>query len=97
MSLPDHPESPGHYDLPSIPDRKETEVRRMLAGPYPLLPPDLAARAADRGRRLLAHRTLLHRLGWLLALLALAALCWLVMDRPWVPPPAHTTPPVEGW
>ncbi|MFD5734768.1 hypothetical protein ACFWIY_18345 [Streptomyces sioyaensis] len=98
--LPDLPESagpPGLPDLPDLPDRKETEVRRMLAEPYPLVPPDLAARAADRGRRLLAHRILRHRLGWLLALLALAALCWLVMDRPWLPPPAHTTPPVEGW
>ncbi|WP_432002537.1 hypothetical protein [Streptomyces sioyaensis] len=109
MSLPDPPDRPdlpenpgtpwvaGLPDVPGLPDRKEAEVRRMLAGPYPLVPPDLAARAADRGRRLLAHRTLLHRLGWLLALLALAALWWLVMDRPWLPPPVHTTPPVEGW
>ncbi|MFF7232191.1 hypothetical protein [Streptomyces sioyaensis] len=97
MNLPDLPELPESAGPPGLPDRKETEVRRMLTGPYPLVPPDLAARAADRGRRLLAHRILRHRLGWLLALLALAVLCWLVMDRPWLPPPAHTTPPVEGW
>ena len=58
----------------SLPDRKETEVRRMLAGPHPLVPPDLAARALSRGSRLLAHRRLLRRarLGWSL-LVALAA------------------------
>ncbi|MEV5121733.1 hypothetical protein AB0K49_02820 [Streptomyces decoyicus] len=81
----------------SLPDRKEAEVRRMLAGPHPLVPPDLAERATARGRRLLAHRRLVRRLGWLLALLAVAALTWAAVQHPWVPPPAHTTPPVEGW
>ncbi|MFG2527373.1 hypothetical protein [Streptomyces sp. NPDC048516] len=83
----------------SLPDRKETEVRRMLAGPHPLVPPDLSDRAAARGRRLLAHRRLLRRLGWLCALLALAALAWaaVAVDHPWLPPPAGTTPPAEGW
>ncbi|MFH8678433.1 hypothetical protein [Streptomyces lydicus] len=80
-----------------VPDRKETEVRRMLAGPRPPVPPDLAARALARGRRFLAHRRLLRRVGWLLAVLALAALAWLAVSRPWLPPPAHTTPPAEGW
>ncbi|MFG2829147.1 hypothetical protein [Streptomyces sp. NPDC048434] len=81
----------------SLPDRKETEVRRMLAGPHPLVPPDLADRATARGRRILAHRRLLRRLGWLCALLALAALTWAAVDHAWLPPPAHTTPPAEGW
>ncbi|MFC9227970.1 hypothetical protein ACFTZI_03230 [Streptomyces decoyicus] len=81
----------------SLPDRKEAEVRRMLAGPHPLVPPDLAERATARGRRLLAHRRLVRRLGWLLALLAVAALTWAAVQHPWPPPPAHTTPPVEGW
>ncbi|MEU5208130.1 hypothetical protein [Streptomyces sp. NPDC020742] len=72
------PYAPGPYDPglrgPGVPDRKETEVRRLLAGPRPPLPPDLAARAAYRGRRLLARRRLLRRLGLLLALLVLAGL-----------------------
>lgn len=69
----------------------------MLAGPHPPVPPDLAARATARGRRFLAHRRTLHRIGWLLALLALAALTWAALAQPWLPPPVHTTPPVEGW
>ncbi|MFF4949577.1 hypothetical protein ACWC2K_09340 [Streptomyces chattanoogensis] len=81
----------------SRPDRKETEVRRMLAGPPPPVPPDLAVRAAARGRRLLARRRLLRRIGWLFALLALVALLTWSADRPWLPPPARTTPPAEGW
>ncbi|MGP8299448.1 hypothetical protein ACTPOK_16310 [Streptomyces inhibens] len=81
----------------SLPDRKETEVRRMLAGPHPLVPPDLAGRAAARGRRRKARRRALRRIGWLLALLALTALAWAVIAQPWTPPPVRTTPPVEGW
>ncbi|WP_438486110.1 hypothetical protein [Streptomyces sp. S186] len=81
------------------PDRKESEARRMLrSGPYPSVPPDLAARAADRGRRLLARRRLLHRGGSLLALLALLTLLtWAGVEHPWRPPPVRTTPPVEGY
>ncbi|UNO40196.1 hypothetical protein [Streptomyces sp. MST-110588] len=82
----------------NLPDRKEAEVRRLLDGPHPLVPPDLAARAAERGRRLLARRRLLRRLVWLLTLTALLALViWVTVDQPWSPPPAITTPPVEGW
>ncbi|WP_443073979.1 hypothetical protein [Streptomyces sp. NBC_01456] len=95
--LPGSPNSPESPDSPGLPDRKQAEVRRMLAGPYPLVPPALAARAAERGRRLLARRTLLRRLGWLLALCVLVTLLFLATDRPWLPPPTHTTPPVEGW
>ncbi|MFI9047665.1 hypothetical protein [Streptomyces sp. NPDC053427] len=78
-------------------DREETEVRRMLAGPHPPVPPDLAVRATARGRRLLARRRLLRRTGRLLALLALAALLVWAMHQPWLPPPVRITPPVEGW
>ncbi len=81
----------------SPPDRKETEVRRMLAGPHPLVPADLAARATARGRRLMIHRRRARHLGRLLALLVLAALVWAAATQPWLPPPAHTTPRVEGW
>ncbi|MCK7627452.1 hypothetical protein MUU72_30890 [Streptomyces sp. RS10V-4] len=81
------------------PDRKETEARRMLwAGPWPPVPPDLAVRAAARGRRLRLRRRLLHRAGSLLALLALLALAlWAAVEQPWHPPPARTTPAVEGY
>lgn len=82
----------------SLPDRKEAEVRRMLDGPHPPVPPDLALRAAAGGRRLLVHRRLARRLLWLLTVAALAALLvWAAVDQPWLPPPAHTTPPLEGW
>ncbi|MFB7632064.1 hypothetical protein ACFC0M_14095 [Streptomyces sp. NPDC056149] len=81
------------------PDRKESEVRRMLrAGPYPPVPPDLGGRAAARGRRLLLRRRLLHRTGTLLALVALLTLLiWAGVEQPWRPPPARTTPPVVGY
>ncbi|MGA5561839.1 hypothetical protein ACPCUV_11790 [Streptomyces platensis] len=78
-------------------DRKETEVRRMLAGPHPLVPTGLAARATARGRRLMTHRRRARHLARLLALLVLAALVWAAAAQPWRPPPAHTTPRVEGW
>ncbi|MFE1174852.1 hypothetical protein [Streptomyces sp. NPDC058773] len=81
----------------SLPDRKETEVRRMLAGPYPPVPADLAARATARGRRLVVRRRRARHLGRLLLVLALAALAWAVTTQPWLPAPAHTTPHVEGW
>ncbi|QHC27340.1 hypothetical protein GR130_34405 [Streptomyces sp. GS7] len=82
-----------------MPDRTETEARRTLrAGPHPPVPPDLAARAAARGRRLRDRRRVLHRTGTLLALLALTTLLiWAAVEQPWRPPPARTTPPVEGW
>ncbi|WP_241777812.1 RNA polymerase subunit sigma-70 [Streptomyces sp. CT34] len=73
--------------------------RRMLrAGPHPPVPPGLAARATARGRRLRERRRVLRRTGSLLALLALITLLtWAVVEQPWRPPPARTTPPVEGW
>lgn len=82
----------------NLPDRKEAEVRRMLDGPHPVVPPDLALRAAERGRRLLVRRRRTRHALWLLALAALAALlAWAAVDQPWLPPPVHTTPPLEGW
>ncbi|WP_181138476.1 hypothetical protein [Streptomyces sp. Ru73] len=82
----------------SPPDRKEAEVRRMLDGPHPLVPPDLAVRAAVRGRRLLFRRRLLGTAGWLLLFLAAVAFTvWAVTQQPWIPPPTRTTPPLEGW
>ncbi|MEU3221642.1 hypothetical protein ABZ695_00605 [Streptomyces sp. NPDC006976] len=79
--------------------RRQDEVRRMLeARPQPRVPAGLAARAAERGGRLLRRRRALRRLG-LLALIAGVAVftVWAVVAQPWQAPPAGTTPPLEGW
>jgi ferric-dicitrate binding protein FerR (iron transport regulator) len=66
----------------SLHDRKLDEVRRILAGSHPAVPADLAARAADQGRRLLRRRRTLHTalailvLGALIAGFVLAAASW---------------------
>jgi hypothetical protein len=52
-------------------DRKEAEVRRLLAAPHPSIPPDLAERAMARGRRLIRRRRAGHAVGWLLLIAAL--------------------------
>ncbi|MDX3238691.1 hypothetical protein PV392_23960 [Streptomyces sp. ME03-5709C] len=72
--------------------RKEDEVRRLLGGPYPAVPVDLAPRAAERGRRVLARRRVRHAVLWTLLLvgiavaLVLAALGWPTAQ------PLETTP-----
>ncbi|MEE4491006.1 hypothetical protein ACIBI8_01355 [Streptomyces sp. NPDC050529] len=78
--------------------RKEDEVRRMLEGPRPQVPAELAARAEERGVRLLRRRRVLRRL-WLLMVTAavVAFTVWAVVAQPWQVPPAETTPPLEGW
>ncbi|MGP4003224.1 hypothetical protein [Streptomyces sp. 8N706] len=83
----------------SLPDRKEDEVRRMLEGqPHPVVPPDLAARAAQRGRRIDGHRRVLRAVGWALLLAAAVAFAvWAAVAQPWVVPPTDTTPPLGGW
>ncbi|WP_406136959.1 hypothetical protein [Streptomyces sp. NBC_01089] len=82
----------------SLPDRKEEMVRRMLAGPHPPVPADLALRAAERGARIRRRRTAGRRLAWLLLATALTGfVVWAALTQPWAPPPARTTPPVEGY
>ncbi|MFJ2089706.1 hypothetical protein ACIOEW_10590 [Streptomyces sp. NPDC087901] len=78
--------------------RREDEVRRMLDTPHPQVPAELAARAAERGDRLLRRRRVLGRL-WLLtaAAVVVAFAVWAVVAQPWQVPPAETTPPLEGW
>ncbi|MEU9762693.1 hypothetical protein [Streptomyces sp. NPDC047985] len=76
---------------------KEEEVRRMLDGPHPQVPADLARRAAARGGRLLRRRRLAR---WLLLVVAFAAVVaftvWAATAHPWRTPPAMTTP-ADGW
>ncbi|MFD7718504.1 hypothetical protein [Streptomyces sp. NPDC059814] len=78
--------------------RKEDEVRRILEGPHPQVPADLAERAAELGARLLRRRRALRLLGLLGLLVAVTAFTvWAVAVQPWQAPPAETTPPLGGW
>ncbi|UGY93340.1 hypothetical protein [Streptomyces gobiensis] len=77
----------------SPPDRKEEQVRRLLDGPHPPVPPDLTARAALRGHRLLRRRRAARAALWALLCLAVLALTvWAVRT-----PPAPATPPGFSW
>ncbi|MER7697583.1 MULTISPECIES: hypothetical protein [unclassified Streptomyces] len=79
-------------------DSREEQVRRMLDGPHPALPPDLAARAVRHGGRLLRVRRTVHRTaGWLLGAALAALLIWIGVEQPWAAEPAQVTPPLEGW
>ncbi|WP_326688309.1 MULTISPECIES: hypothetical protein [unclassified Streptomyces] len=82
----------------SLPDRKETEVRRLLeqslGKPVPV---DLAERALTRGARLLRRRRVLRTALWLLLVVGLAVLVgWALAAQPWAQPPPDTSPTV-GW
>ncbi|MET9695932.1 hypothetical protein ABZY31_03265 [Streptomyces sp. NPDC006529] len=80
------------------PDRREAEVRRLLEGPHPVVPVDLAAVAAARGARLLRRRRALRRLGWALVFAAAVAFTvWASLAHPWEVPPTDVAPPLRGW
>ncbi|MFJ6794700.1 hypothetical protein [Streptomyces sp. NPDC091268] len=80
------------------PDHKEAQVRRLLDGPYPVVPAGLAAGAAARGDRLLRRRRRVRRLCWVLLFAAVAALLvWASLTHAWTTPPSGTSPPLEGW
>ncbi|OWA24591.1 hypothetical protein [Streptomyces sp. CS057] len=79
-------------------DPREEQVRRMLDGPHPALPPDLAARAVRRGgRRLRRRRAVRRTAGWLLAVVLVVFLVRVGVEQPWATEPAQVTPPLEGW
>ncbi|MEV6434485.1 hypothetical protein [Streptomyces anulatus] len=79
-------------------DPREEQVRRMLDGPHPALPPDLAARAVRRGgRRMRQRRAVRRTAGWLLAVVLAVFLVWVGVEQPWTTEPAQVTPPLEGW
>jgi type VI protein secretion system component VasF len=77
-------------------DRKEEQVRRLLDTPHPIVAVDLAARAADRGRRVLRRRRAIHLVLWVLLLAAVVtAIVLLVLWWP-TPEPLDTTPVVTN-
>ncbi|WP_137993693.1 hypothetical protein [Streptomyces vilmorinianum] len=79
-------------------EQREDEVRRMLESPRPQVPGDLAARAVERGTRLLNRDRAVRRAGWVLLVVAVIAFAvWASVVRPWEVPPAGTTPPLEGF
>lgn len=82
----------------SLPDRKEAEVRRVLEGPHPPVPAELAVRAAELGQRLLRRRRAARRLMWLVIVAAAVVFAvWAARVHPWVAPPSTVAPPVEGF
>ncbi|MGP3973086.1 hypothetical protein ACTWQF_03440 [Streptomyces sp. 8N114] len=83
----------------SLPDRKEAEVRRLLAQrTAEPVPADLAERALADGARLLRRRRILLTALWAGVLAGLLALgVWSLTARPWSEPPPTTTSPAVGW
>ncbi|MEV7865561.1 hypothetical protein AB0P17_05540 [Streptomyces sp. NPDC088124] len=78
--------------------RKEAEIRRLLDLPRPAVPAGLVARAARRGERMLRRRRAARRVVWAVLLAAVIVFTvWAWDVHPWAPPPARTTPPLEGW
>ncbi|MCX4780653.1 hypothetical protein [Streptomyces sp. NBC_01264] len=76
------------------PEPGEAQVRRLLEGPYPAVPPDLAAGAAARGDRLLRRRRALRRAGWALLWAAVVAfVVWASLTGAWSTPSAEVSPP----
>ncbi|MDG4857778.1 hypothetical protein P8605_06345 [Streptomyces sp. T-3] len=82
----------------SLPDRKETRVRRMLDTALPSVPPDICPEAVRRGSRIARRRQVAVRLMWLVMFAAAVGFAiWAGVEQPWVEPPSTTTPPLEGW
>ncbi|SCK26659.1 hypothetical protein [Streptomyces sp. WMMB 322] len=80
-----------------LPDRKETQVRRILESVPPApVPTDLAARALARGLRIAQRRRTAALVLWVFFAVALAVAVWAAVAQPWAGEPARTTPPA-GW
>ncbi|WP_371617595.1 hypothetical protein [Streptomyces sp. NBC_00454] len=82
--------------MSSRPDPKEAQVRRLLEGPYPTVPTDLASGAAARGDRLLRRRLVRRRIGWTLLFAAVVAfVVWASLTHAWTwtAPSSEVSPP----
>ncbi|MFI9305377.1 hypothetical protein [Streptomyces triculaminicus] len=78
-------------------DRREARLRRLLEGPRAQVPPDLAARAAERGRLLLRRRRALRAAAWALLVAAAVAFgVWAATAEPWEARPVQQTPPLRN-
>lgn len=79
-------------------DRREEEVRRLMDGPHPHVPPDFAHAAIARGQRALRRRRLARHVGVMLGLaVILVFTVWAVNTQPWQGDSRPTTPPGIGW
>ncbi|MBT2444164.1 hypothetical protein J7E93_29555 [Streptomyces sp. ISL-36] len=79
-------------------EQREDEVRRMLETAHPQVPGDLAARAVERGTRLLHRDRVVRRALWVvLTAVVIAFVVWASVAEPWEVPSTETTPPLEGW
>lgn len=77
-----------------LPNRRDDEVRRLLDTPHPVVPVDLAARAAVRGRRILHRRRITHAVLW--TLVVAAAVAGIVLAVMLWPNGDATNVPVDG-
>ncbi|MEV0494268.1 hypothetical protein [Streptomyces atratus] len=69
----------------------------MLEVPHPLVPADLAERAAEQGGRVLRRRRAVRALVLFVLCVAVVAFAvWVIVVQPWQVPPAATTPPLDG-
>lgn len=79
-----------------LPNRRDDEVRRLLDTPHPVVPLDLTARAAARGRRIVRRRRIVRLTLWVLLFAALVA-GLVVAVLAWPDHAATTTPPDGSW
>ncbi|MBD0735558.1 hypothetical protein [Streptomyces sp. CBMA29] len=79
-----------------LPNRRDDEVRRLLDTPHPVVPLDLTARAAARGRRIVRRRRAVRLALWLVLFAAVLAGVVLAAAA-WPDHSAHTTPTDGSW
>jgi ferric-dicitrate binding protein FerR (iron transport regulator) len=81
-----------------MPDRKRDEVRRLLDGPHPPVPTDLALRALERGRRMETRRRAVRALLVCVLVAAVIAVAVAVaVAAPWRGGGGPQSPPPVTW